>query len=465
MNYQVIILFIVYMVFLISLGYFRPEDKKTKFLIRKSVHLITGLLIFFLTFQVSKQTLLILFIAGTLFSFSTYFIKRFNYIHVTGESSWGTLFYPLGILLSFLVLYKMPLYYFQVSLLFLAVSDTVANVGGYLVTGNPRFAILQEKKTPVGILGFTITAFLIALVILPGSDTAKVFYVLLAVICAIHFEAISYKGSDNLAIPIGTALFFWFTHGKDFNTLWITAVIIIMAMVSVLLYRSGILTKNGSIAAHLLGIYIFGILGIEWGIPVAFFFISSTVFTRINGHVNRKFHGAGKRNIWQVLANISAGLIISIIFLITNQQLFIYLFISALVAVTADTWASEIGPVFQKRCFSLAKWRKADAGVSGGVSVAGTLASFSGSLLVSILAWIVFFPVMNIKNVLIITISGFLASVVDSVLGAFVEPRLEKLNYIKRGTGSESISANDVVNLSASLTAPLFYLLMSHFFI
>lgn len=465
MNYQVIILFVVYMVFLVSLGYFKPEGKNSKYLIRKSVHLITGLLIFFLTFQVSKQALLILFIAGTVFSFITYFLKSFNYIHVTGESSWGTLFYPLGILLSFLVLYKMPLHYFRISLLFLAVSDTVANVGGYLVTGNPRFAILQEKKTPVGILGFTITAFLIALVIIPGSDTAKVFYVLLAVICAIHFEAISYKGSDNLAIPVGTALFFWITHGKDFNTLWITAVIIIMAMVSVILYRSGILTKYGSIAAHLLGIYIFGILGVEWGIPVTFFFVSSTVFTRINGHVNQKFHSAGKRNIWQVMANISAGLVFSILFLLSSQPLFIYLFISALAAVTADTWASEIGPIFQKKCFSLSEWRKADAGVSGGVSVAGTLASFLGSFLLSILAWIVFFPVMNIQSVLILAISGFLASYVDSVLGAFLEPCLEKLNYFKRGTGSESISANDMVNLLASFSAPLFYLLMSHFFI
>ncbi|MFW5877778.1 MAG: hypothetical protein ACOCUP_01570, partial [bacterium] len=276
MNYQVIILFIVYMVFLISLGYFRPEDNKSKFLIRKSVHLITGLLIFFLTFQVSKQALLILFIAGTIFSFCTYFIKRLNYIHVTGESSWGTLFYPVGILLSYLILYNMPLYYFQITLLFLAISDTVANTGGYLVTGNPKFVILNEKKSPIGILGFAITAFPIALALLPDSDMETIFYILLAIIFAIHFEIISYKGSDNLAIPAGTALFFYITHGKDINILWITSVMLAMALVSVLLYRTGTLTRNGSIAAHLLGIYIFGILGIEWGLPVTFFFVSST---------------------------------------------------------------------------------------------------------------------------------------------------------------------------------------------
>jgi len=177
MNYQVLVLLIAYMVLIVSLGYFRPESKHAKYFIRKSVHLVTGLVIFYLTFRFSRQTLLIVFIAGTVFSFLTYFIRKFNYIHVTGGSSWGTLFYPLGILSSFLVLYDLPLYYFQISLLFLAISDTVANLGGYLVPGNPPFAILSEKKTPVGIIGFALTAFIISLILLPGSGKDNIFYV------------------------------------------------------------------------------------------------------------------------------------------------------------------------------------------------------------------------------------------------------------------------------------------------
>jgi uncharacterized protein (TIGR00297 family) len=460
MNSQFIILFIVYALFLIILGYFKPKGKHSKYLIRKSVHLITGLLIFYLTFHMSRQNLLILFIAGTVFSFASYFIRRFNYIHVTGNSSWGTLFYPVGILLSFLILYNMPIKYFQISLLFLAVSDTIANIGGYLVTGNPHFTILSEKKSAVGIMGFTVTAVLIAIALLPASNPETFFYALLVVVCAIHFEAISFKGSDNLFIPLGTAAFFYLTFSKDFNILWLTTVIIIMGVVSIFLYRTGILTRGGSIAAHLLGIYIFGILGPEWAAPVAFFFISSVTFTKINGIVHRKDHSAGNRNIWQVMANILVSVVFSILFLISGQQIYIYLYISSIAAVTADTWASEIGPIFQKRCFSLAKWGKADAGVSGGISIAGTLASFSGSILLSLLAWKVLFRVIEIESILIISTAGFLASFMDSVLGAFLEPRLEKLKYFNGG--SESISPNDVVNLTASLTAPLFYLLFSH---
>jgi uncharacterized protein (TIGR00297 family) len=464
MNYQILILFIAYMVLIVSLGYFRPEGKHSKYLIRKGVHLITGLVIFYLTFRFSRQTLLIVFIAGTLFSFITYFIRRFNYIHVTRKSSWGTLFYPLGILSSFLVLYDLPLYYFQISLLFLAISDTVANIGGYLVPGNPKFAILSEKKTPLGIFGFGVTAYFISLFLLPGTGIQNLLFILLTVLCAIHFEIISHKGSDNLAIPLGTALFFYLSHGKEIDSIWLSAVILTMGLISILLFRTRILTKKGAIGAHLLGIYLFGILGLEWAIPVAFFFVTSVVFTKINGLVNRKSQGSGRRNIFQVMANIFAGLLFSILFLISSQQIFIYLFITVIAAVTADTWASEIGPVFHRKCFSLSRWRTDTAGISGGISIAGTLAAFSGSFLAALVAFALCFPEKDFLKVLFLALAGFLASFVDSVLGAFVEPRLNEMNYFMKRKGSESISPNDVVNLSASSSAPLFYLLMHYFF-
>lgn len=463
MNYKIIVLFIAYMVLVVSLGYFKPDGRQSKYLIRKSVHLITGVVIFYLTFHISRQALLILFVAGTFFSFITYFIKRFNYIHVTGDSSWGTLLYPVGILTSFLLLYEKPLYYFQVTLLFLAISDTVANIGGLLLRGNPSFTILGERKTPLGVIGFAVTALFISFALLPASETLTASYMILTVICVIHFEVISIKGSDNLAIPLGTALFFFLTYEQRFNAGWISALIVAMATISILLYKTNILTRKGTIGAHLLGIYFFGILGIEWGIPVALFFITSVIFTKIHGFNKKQKQDTGQRNVWQAIANIFAAIVVSNLFLVSGQPIFKLLFISAVAAVTADTWASEIGPVFHKKCFSLSEWRTATSGVSGGISIAGSLAAFSGAFFVSMMAWVVFFQEMDMFMVLIITLSGFLASFVDSLLGAFLEPRLNKMNYFLKKEGSESVSPNDIVNLLASATAPIIYLLLNYF--
>ena len=451
------------MALVVSLGYFKPEGRQSKYLIRKTVHLITGLIIFYLTFHISRQALLILFIAGTFFSFITYFIKRLNYIHVTRDSSYGTLLYPLGILTSFLLLYDKPLYYFQVALLFLAISDTVANIGGLLVRGNPPFIILGESKTPLGIIGFTVTAFIISFALLPPSETHTAFFLVLTVIFALHFELISIKGSDNLTIPSGTALFFLVTYEQQFNTVWLSALILAMVVISILLYKSNILTRKGAIAAHLLGVYFFGILGFSWGIPVAFFFITSVILTKIHSSYRKKINDSGKRNIWQAIANIFTAIVVSILFLVSGQPIFKLLFISAVAAVIADTWASEIGPVFHKKCFSLSEWRTAKSGISGGISIAGTLAAFTGAFLVSILAWPGFFQEMDIIMVFVVALAGFLASFVDSVLGAFLEPHLCKMNFFVKRKGSEAISPNDIVNLLASLTAPLFYFLLNFF--
>lgn len=461
MNYQLLILFLVYIAIIASLGYFRFRGRYSKYLLRKSVHLLTGLAIFYLSFKVPGQTLLLILIAGTLFSFVSYFIKKVNFIHMTGNSSWGTLFYPLGILSAFLVLYDLPIYYFQISLLFLTVSDTMANVGGQLIYRNPQFAILSEKKTPLGILLFAATAFLTASWLLPGSIEGSLSFILLTLVCAVHFEIISYKGSDNLAIPLGTAIFFYITHDRDIDPIWLSGVIAGMGLVSIFIYRMGILTRNGSIGAHLLGIYLLGILGIEWALPVVFFFLSSVIFTRINDRVTHKSQGFGKRNIWQVMANILAAILFSAWFLINRDPLFTFFFLSVIAAVTADTWASEIGPVFQKKCFSLSKMRMDTAGISGGISIAGTLASLSGSFLVSLLGMVSLMENLDALPLIFLTLSGFLASLVDSLLGAFVEPRMEKMRIFRKRGKSHGISPNDLINFAASLSAPIFFLIFN----
>ncbi len=459
MNYKVLILFLIYVVFIISLGFFNPKSQRSRYGIRKGVHLFTGLIIFYLTFRISREALLWLFVGGTFFSFLTYSLKRFNYIHVTRESSLGTLFYPLGILSSFLVLYHLPIHYFQTALMFLVVSDTLANLGGYLLNRNPEFMILSEKKTPLGILFFSVSAFMIALLLLPGSRETLAF-ILLTVVCAIHFEIISYRGSDNLAIPLGSAFFFLLTYDIEVNSIWLTAVMLVMAMAAVFFYKKAILTRNGSIAAYLLGVYLFGILGPEWGLPVAVFFISSVLFTRLNSRVNQKKNRSGERNVWQVTANIAVGVLISVIYLITADPIYIWLFISVVSAVTADTWASEIGPVFQKRCFSLSTRKSAAAGISGGISLSGTLAAYSGALAIALIGLYGFGVDPDLKRILALSFSGLLASFVDSILGAFLEPWLLERKFFLNNRGSRNLTPNDLVNFLASFSAPLFYLLM-----
>ncbi len=460
MNAIVVIIFIIYVITILSLQYFKTSNNRYKCIIRKSVHFVTGLVIFFLSFHFEKGTLLIILSAGTAFSFFTYRIKKFNFIHTTSGSSFGTLFYPIGLLLSFIILYNMPICYFQLALMILSVSDTIANIGGEIKTWNTRFTVFKDEKSLLGVAGFAVSAYLLHLVLLPESFSGAYLFIILSVIAAINFEVISFRGSDNFSIPVGCALFFLLTQKVNLNLYFTVTLIPFLAAGSVLFYKKNILTRYGSLAAYLLGVYLFAVLGTAWSVPVLTFFITSVVLTKIDGVVNRKSDDSNRRNAWQVCANILFAVISSACYIVTKNEIFIFFFITLVATVTADTWASELGPVFSKRCFSLSDFKFKDSGTSGGVSIYGTAAAAVGSLVISVISYYLFFNKTDTAMIAAIALAGFAAVFVDSILSAFLEPLLIKMSFFADKYSEDSISPNDIVNLTASATAPVFYILL-----
>jgi len=453
-----------YIIIIISLRYIKSPTEASKYLLRKTVHTATGLIILFLTYYIDNRTMLVIILIGTVFAILTYVIKIFNFIHTTSETSRGTLFYPFGVLAALLILYNLPTEYFRISLLLLSVSDTLANLGGKIKWGNSHMIILSEKKSIWGISFFCISAFIITHLLLPGNHVPSLPYSILAVIAAINCEIISAKGSDNLTVPAGSALFFYSTHNLNENALPIIIIILITALGSWFLYRRNILTRYGSLGTYFLGIYFFGILGWSWSIPVVFFFLTAAGLTMINTGVNKKSRDSNRRNIWQVSVNIAAAVVLSIAYLYTKDVLYIYLFITAVAAVTGDTWASEIGPTFSKKCFSLSDFSIQDSGISGGISISGTLASFAGPFLIALVGYYLFFSYFDFNIILLIAMSGTAASFVDSLLGAFAENYLNRISFFKNSDDPERLSPNDVINLSSSTAAPFIFLAIYTFF-
>jgi hypothetical protein len=86
-----------------------------RLIIRKLIHLSTGLMILILSFVVEKYVLLYMILAGTLFSFLTFNYKKFQILHKTTDASLGTSYYPTGILYAIKLL-KIKI--FRVLLLF-----------------------------------------------------------------------------------------------------------------------------------------------------------------------------------------------------------------------------------------------------------------------------------------------------------------------------------------------------------
>lgn len=454
---------IVYTVLILSLRSIFPENKLYKYLVRKSVHMITGLILFVFTYYYGRGILLILVSLGVLISLATFFLRRFNFIHVTSPASFGTLFYPLGILTALLILWDQPMSSFRISVMILAVSDTFANFGGLIRKGNVRFNVLKEEKSVYGAAGFALTALFIHR-LLAGPQTGWDITILF-IIAALNFELISYRGSDNFSIPVGCALFFLVTNGGLADPLFPILFVPAAAFFSFLLYKVQWLSRTGSLSAYMLGIYLFVGLDYRWGLSLLFFFITSSVFTWLHRSINKKDGRKPGRNVWQVSANSAVAVSSSLACILTGNILFIYFFIAAVAAVTGDTWASELGPLLNKKCLSLRDLKIRQAGISGGVSIFGSLAALAGCFSSALLGFRLFFQSLDIRLIILLAAAGFSAVFIDSLLGAFIEPTILKISFFKKTKRSEreGITPNDLVNFAASATAPLFFLALKAF--
>lgn len=427
---------------------------------RKAIHLVVGLLLFLLSRWLERDIILVLILLGSVFSFLTFPYQGFSQLHRTGDGSLGTLFYPVGILSSFLILYHQPMVYFQASLLVLAVSDPMANLLGQLRRGNGRFRLLHDPKSFFGMAAFAISSCLIFLIVLPSPGSFDVFFLLSLVLLSVVLELLSWRGSDNLTIPLGLALYFSWSLVQEPDYLLLVSVVLFFGGAAWLLFLLRFLSHFGSLAAWVLGVFLLGVMGWQWLVPVMVFFLTSVAFTRLKATVFEKKRSGG-RNAWQVAANSLWAVCSAVLYLLWPQTFFIYLFITYVAAVTADTWASELGPLINRRSFSLSDFRMHRAGVTGGVSPGGTLAALAGAGLIAFTSWPLFFSQWDWQILLLITTSAFLACFADTLLGAFVEGRLLSLKFF-RVEHPEKITPNDLVNLGGSLTAGLFlWLLLS----
>lgn len=433
-------------------------------LIRKLIHLTIGLIILILSYVVEKHVLLYLIIAGTVFSFLTFNFNKFRFLHKTTDASLGTLFYPAGILSSFLILYKLPMYYFQSLLMVLSISDTMANFAGRIRKGNRWIRTFHDRKSIYGIAAYALSAWLIFYLFLPGFLSSHIPYILFALLWAVILETASMRGSDNFSIPAGLALFFLLTHQYQTDYLYLSAILMALAPACFLLFRFNILTRRGSFFAFLLGFYLAGVGGWPWLMPVLLFFVSSAAFTKIHHALKGRKTGSTARNAWQVTANIIWAVISSALFLLTKDEIFIFFFIAFVAAVTADTWASEIGPLLNKKCISLSTMRPVPAGTNGGISFFGSVAALSGAVIISSLSYHLFYGSWQWDVIAILSVSAFLACFTDSLLGTFAEAKMLQSQYFSKRKTSKSITPNDLVNMMGSFTAFIFYLLLSWIF-
>ena len=346
----------------------------------------------------------------------------------SGRPGWGIALFPLPYL-ALLLLFPTPHHRWLIALpmAVLALSDAAAAVVGIRVQ-SASYRLTADRKSIAGSAAFAFTTTGLLLLWPSPLNAWPVLHlltaaVLLSVLLAAT-EALGSSGWDNVWVPAGSAaMLVALQYGDALQHLraaWITVCIAMpFAWLSV---RNGWLTLGGAVSAALLGCTVVWAQGPQWTIPLVLFFASSTLLGKIartSRATSDAKHGR-PRDAEQVWSNGGAYLAASL--LLPDEQARFAMAISMAVA-TADTWASEIGMAVRGRTLDLRSGRLVAPGLSGGISLAGTLGAVAGAVVLAIAAASLFRG--NLVTVGVIAAWGVAGMIIDSVLGAWLQVRFQ----------------------------------------
>lgn len=251
-----------------------------------------------------------------------------------------------------------------------------------------------------------------------------------------------------------------------------TSIYLFLVLISaVFAFKTKSVNASGFVAMIFISAFFIIPAHATWLIPIIFMFITSSLLTKVGKQKEIDFQKtikkSGSRDYIQGLANFGPGLIFYSLFLITPSQDLLIAFLATISTANSDSWASEIGGLDKDKPFSILTFKRIPKGISGGISIIGCLGAILGSLSIAVLSYYIFPDQITIKEIYIITISGFVGMLLDSFIGA----KFQILYKNNKGElteqpqkviekGSNYIN-NDMVNFISCLLAGLLIFLIN----
>lgn len=457
---------ILYGVLCIALGLIAYKIGMPKKYSRKLVHILVGFEWVILNhFMGASPHFLIVCILFSALLLISYFKKLMPMISSDSDNAPGTVYYGLAMTFMASISLFVPkmIIPFGIGVFATSIGDGFAGVLGQLF--NKRNPKIFGSKTLLGTLSSFAFSALSAFVINEVYGAGLTLFEC-AFIGALSsgLELITVFGLDNIIITLGVSFFSYALIYMPIINIFIVPILATPFVIAVVAEKK-VLTKSALLLAIFLDCIVSLALGNFGFVLLLSFLLLSVVADKVKD-IKKRSEGvdkkSGMRDAVQVIANGLVPMIMAIIYVVTADKIFIIAYIAALAEALADTVASGLG-VFSKSTFDLFRFKKTDAGLSGGMSVIGTVSSLLASFIISGIA--LAFGAVDIKLMLLISASAFLGAVFDSLLGSVVQIKYrcavcgkitEKEYHCKkkanRYSGFEFFD-NDVVNLLSSLFA------------
>ncbi|MBR9975080.1 MAG: DUF92 domain-containing protein [Bacteroidetes bacterium] len=407
---------------------------------RKTVHIVTGVLIFLAPpfFPRSGVVVLIaaLFITINAAAYSRGWLSA---VHHTNRRSFGTVYYPLALLLLAIPFWDNYPDLVVASILVMAIGDGAAGIVGENIQHPRLYRVTTDTKSLQGSAAMavgSVAALLLALIVYDNhglgfaaaweSHPLATASALLAVaLFATGWEAASSRGLDNLTVPLmtGIALHICFATGSETDVLRFATGAGLGMLIAVAASITRMLQPSGAVATFLLATIVFGVGGWQWTLPIFVFFVLSSLLSKWRKQQKQRFEQhfekTATRDAGQVAANGSIVGVLAVLWHFTGDDRLYLLSLVAVAVVTADTWGTELGVLSRRRPRSVRTGREVAPGTSGGVSLAGTIGGIAGAVVVTLSA--LPFVVLTLSHVVAIVALGALGSLVDSLMGATLQ--------------------------------------------
>ena len=395
-----------------------------KRLTRKIVHILVGAEWFILYHTVGIG---IHFVAVCIvFTILLYIVHRFNampMISSDGDNAPGTVYYGVSMTIMAIVSCFVDgyAYAFGIAVLCTSLGDGFAGVvGGSVKRFNPK---MFGSKTVFGVVSAFVVSFVSTLLFSKGYslDVSALECLLVAVlVCGV--ELICVRGLDNIAIPLSASLLYYAFMYFDDIYLYIIPIMLTPFIICAVLSKR-LLTVGGVVCAVIIDMAVSISLGNFGFVLMLSFLLLSVCADKAKGKAKKQTNGPdeeGKRDHVQVFANGFIPSLLALLYLLTNSYVFIIGYSAALAECLADTFASGIG-AFSKTAYDPFRMKKVENGLSGGMSVIGTLTALVSPfvfLLISVGFGAIYWNVFIICGA-----SAFIGTVIDSMLGSLVQAK------------------------------------------
>lgn len=427
------------LLFLLLAEYLRKRFSLSDEVTRKTVHIATGVLIFFAPpFFPRAGAVALIAAAFVLLNMLAYFKGWLASVHHSARRSHGTVYYPLALLLLAVPLWERYPDLVVASILVMALGDAAAGITGESIARPVRYRVTSDEKSlqgSIAMLGGTVLALLLTTLVYPDGglqlghafnhDPLLFAAALLAVaLFATGWEAASSRGLDNLTVPLFTAFALYLSFaGHDPAGARFAQGVALGGGVALLSLRLRLLTVSGAVATALLAAVIFGSGGWAWTLPIFLFFLLSSFLSKWRRRAKQRFdtvfEKGGTRDAGQVAANGALAGALAVAGVIFGMAEFYHLYLVAIAVVTADTWGTELGILSRRTPRHVLTWKHVPAGSSGGVTMLGSLGGALGACVVTASA-LPFepLPALTFSGIVVAGVAG---SIFDSALGATLQ--------------------------------------------